>query len=357
MDPLRVVALCALAMGVVGGSIGALTRPDHPAGPVYILAKNILYWATWALVIPVVGAVVSLVRTRRWSMRRTLAAHAAIAVSLAGAHRLVLVVFDSAVAAWRFGATPSVSAIVGALGRTDRMAVEWELTMYAAVAAFATASGLLVESGDRALRQARIERELALSKLALLETRLQPHFLLNALHAVTALIRRDPDGAEEVVARLGRILRAHVETDSGSQVSMAEDLAALEDYLAIERRQMRDRLQVTLAIEPEALGALVPRLLVQPLVENAIRHGLQPRARGGSVRVAAQRVGDRLSVEVEDDGVGFGQSRRRGAGLGLGSARDRLQALFGEQHRFVVESVPGKGTRVAIGIPFQEAPR
>lgn len=352
---LQTLALCAIAVGVVGGVFGAVAHPNHAAGPWYIFAKNVYYWATWALVIPVVAAAVRCVRARRWSMSGVVAGHAAVAFLLAGVHRAALVAFDVVVVAWRSGLTPDMAAAARALAQTNRLAMEWEITMYAAIAAFVSASDFMAEARDRAVRQAQLETSLAQAKLALIENRLQPHFLFNSLHAVAALVRRDPDGAEDVVARLGRMLRAALEMTPSTEVRLSDDLAALDDYLAIEQRQMRDRLRVTFAIERDTLGAAVPRFLVQPLVENAIRHGLQPRASGGSVRVAARRVGDRLAMEVEDDGVGLGGSDLRGAGLGLGGSRDRLAAIFGERHRFVVESLPGKGTRVAIDIPFRTA--
>jgi signal transduction histidine kinase len=346
--------LCATGVGVVGGIYGAFARPSPDLGPGYIFAKNVYYWASWAAVIPVVVFVIRLVRRRGWPAGRTLLAHASAALVLAAVHRLALALFDL-VEAWLSGATPGFSIVARSLAFTDRLSIEWELTMYAAIAAFASASELETESRDRALRQAQLEGALARAKLALFESRLEPHFLFNSLHAVAALIRPDPEGAEDVVARLGRMLRATLETNEASEVRLAEDLSALDDYLAIERRQMRDRLRVTFAIEEDAREAAVPRFLVQPLVENAIRHGLQPRAAGGSVRVVARRVGDRLAMEVSDDGVGFGTPARHGTGLGLVGARERLAALFGEAHTFAVESIPGRGTRVAIEIPFRVA--
>lgn len=351
---MRILALCATGVGVIGGAFGAaLTRPG-PAGPGYIFAKNVYYWATWALVIPVVVWVVRFVRARGWPAGRSLVFHAATAIVLAGAHRGALALFDLA-GAWWLGAVPRMSILAFSLAQTDRLAIEWELTMYAAIAAFASASDYQAESRDRALREAQLEGALVRARLTLIENRLQPHFLFNSLHAVAALIRRDPEGAEDVVARLGRMLRAALKTGPAPEVPLSEELAALDDYLAIEQRQMRDRLRVTFAIADDVLEAVVPRFLVQPLVENAIRHGLQPRASGGSVRVAARRVGDLLAVEVEDDGVGLGGSEGVGTGLGLGGARDRLAALFGDAHRFAVEPVQGGGTRVAIDIPFRAA--
>ncbi len=188
---------------------------------------------------------------------------------------------------------------------------------------------------------------------------LQPHFLFNTLNAISALIPADAKPARRMVARLGDLLRSTLEHEATQEVTLREELAFLEPYLEIEQARLEDRLTVVMHIAPDTLDARVPHLLLQPLVENAIRHGIASRIEPGKVEISASRGPDNrfLQLEIRDDGRGLnrdnGVSPRRG--VGLTNIRSRLEQLYGTEHRFKLENRADGGVLVQIGIPYRRA--
>jgi signal transduction histidine kinase len=211
--------------------------------------------------------------------------------------------------------------------------------------------------GSELRRQERaaavLEAELARAQLRMLKTQLQPHFLFNTLQGIATLIRHDPDSAVSMTARLGDLLRVSLERSGDQEVSLRDELSLLRTYLEIESMRYGNRLRIEYDVAPEALDCRVPDLLLQPLVENAIRHGIAPRARGGRLMIAAHVVGDRLHVRVEDDGVGLPRADGEEAidGLGLGITRNRLAHLHPDHHFRIAAAPEGIGVRVDIEIP------
>ena len=210
---------------------------------------------------------------------------------------------------------------------------------------------------ERDLRAVRLEVDLAEAKLATLENRLRPHFLFNTLNTIAALIRDDPSAAETMLGQLSDLLRASLRADPGAEIQLAEELYLVEQYLSIQRVRFNDRLTIGLRATDEAKQALVPQLILQPVVENAVRHGIAPRESGGSVWVSAERPDGRLRLVVEDDGVGMsdGPSANAGAGIGLGGLKSRLLHLYGSDQRVEVAPRLPSGTRVTIEIPYHTA--
>jgi LytS/YehU family sensor histidine kinase len=196
---------------------------------------------------------------------------------------------------------------------------------------------------------ARLER----AQLQALKLQLHPHFLFNALNTITALVHANPDAAERMVSELSELLRASLSNASEQELPLSRELDVLGHYLEIQRIRFQDRLTVTLDIDPAARSALVPNLLLQPLVENAIRHGITPRAAPGKVWIAVVRQDATLAIDVEDDGVGENPSRPHRDGVGLGNTRARLRALYGPAHRFEAGSRPEGGFAVRMAIPFR----
>ena len=158
---------------------------------------------------------------------------------------------------------------------------------------------------ERELRASQLEAQLAQSQLQLLKMQLHPHFLFNTLNAISALIRESPDEADEMVSRLGNLLRMTLETAGLQEVPFKKELEFLKHYLDIEQTRFQDRLKVEMAIEPETLDGLVPSMILQPLVENSVRHGVAPRPEGGCIKIKAWRDNSLLRLEVEDDGPGI----------------------------------------------------
>ncbi len=209
----------------------------------------------------------------------------------------------------------------------------------------------------------RIELKLEEQKRLLLEARLDalqrqinPHFLFNTLNSIAALVRSKPELAREMTVKLANILRALLK-DHDTYVPLREELSFTDDYLDIEVvRFGAEKLKVKKEIDPRTLEILVPSILLQPLIENSIKHGLEPRINGGTVTLRSRLEGDRVFIEVADDGVGMGNRpasalRRTGAGIGMKNVQERLEVLYGAQARFNVVSNPGRGTMVSIEIP------
>jgi two-component system, LytTR family, sensor kinase len=209
----------------------------------------------------------------------------------------------------------------------------------------------------------RIEIKLEEQKRLLLEARLDalqrqinPHFLFNTLNSIASLVRMNPELAREMTVKLANILRALLK-DHDTYVPLSHELSFTDDYLDIEVvRFGADKLRVEKEIDPRTLSMMVPSILLQPLIENSIKHGLEPRIHGGTVTLRSRLEGDRVRIEVADDGVGMGNRpqtalKRTGAGIGMKNVRERLEVLYGSLAQFSVVSNPGRGTLVSIELP------
>ncbi len=201
------------------------------------------------------------------------------------------------------------------------------------------------------------KRLLLEARLDALQRQINPHFLFNTLNSIASLARSKPELAREMTVKLANILRALLK-DHDSYVRLRDELKFTDDYLSIEVvRFGPEKLRVEKEIDPATLEVLVPSILLQPLIENSIKHGLEPRIHGGTVTVRSRIKGDRIQIEVADDGVGMGERpgsavrRSSGAGIGLKNVRERLEVLYGDQAFFEVVSNPGRGTLVSIEIP------
>ena len=189
-----------------------------------------------------------------------------------------------------------VSLSVAQLSWVNRIHIEWEVTMYWAMIGLANALAYRAEAQDRAVEAAGLEGRLAHAQLQALQSQLQPHFLFNTLHAISAMVRRDADGAEVMIERLADLLRMTLKMGATSETTLRQELTYVDHYLAIEQVHMGERLVVVRDVDPDALDALVPPLLLQPLVENAIRHGLSGRATGGCLEIRVRRAGESLEL-------------------------------------------------------------
>jgi two-component system, LytTR family, sensor kinase len=207
---------------------------------------------------------------------------------------------------------------------------------------------------EREQRTAELQTLLARSQLALLRAQIQPHFLFNTLHAVSALVRLDARAAEDMIADLADMLRASFTDGALQETSLQRELDLIGCYLRIQQRRFGERLSVRYAIAPEALRAALPSLLLQSLVENAVIHGIAPLARGGTLEVSAARHGARLELLVSDDGVGLHGTPT--AGVGLANARRRLHELYGSEQSLSLGARPGGGVAAAVSIPWHDAP-
>jgi len=207
----------------------------------------------------------------------------------------------------------------------------------------------------------RLAAGLTEARLQVLKAQLQPHFLFNTLNAISALIPVEAKPARRMVARLGDLLRITLEHEATQEVTLREELSFLQPYVEIEQARLEDRLTVRMDIPPATLDARVPHLLLQPLVENAIRHGIAPRIEPGTVEISARKSedGSVLHLEVRDDGPGLELANHAKVrkGVGLTNIQLRLEQLYPDQHQFSVQNRPEGGVVVKISVPFRRAER
>jgi two-component system, LytTR family, sensor kinase len=210
---------------------------------------------------------------------------------------------------------------------------------------------------ERELRAVELEKRLAQAKLQALQMQLNPHFLFNTLHSISALMHQDTDAADRMIARLSDLLRAALESSDTREVTLRDELEMLQRYLEIEQIRFGPRLTVMIDIAPETLDARVPNLILQPLVENAICHGIEPHAKQGRIELRARRAASDLALEVCDNGGGLRKDEPAEDGVGLSNTRARLQALYGKAHGFDLRDAPGGGFQVRLTIPFRTGER
>ena len=326
--------------------------------PAVLVPLAVVPWLLWALATPAIVAAARRFPVERGT-GRAVAAHLALGVPL--------VLAMTAVTAWAYHATGAMpgrsfqdiwTLYVGA-----RLVVF--LFIYAGVVGLVEFVATRRRAAGEAERAARLvaeaqalEAELARAQLDALRLQLDPHVLFNALNAVSGLVRTDrPDEAVRMIARVSDLLRFTLDRSSAPETPLAEELEHVALYLDVERVRFGDRLRVTLDVDPAVRGALVPPLVVQPLVENAVRHGLAPRPQGGSVWITARRDSGRLTVTVEDDGVGIADDSPYASPLGIGvrNARERLRRLYGSAGTLALGTRPGGGTRAVLTVPLHHA--
>jgi two-component system, LytTR family, sensor kinase len=316
------------------------------------LAFSLTQWWAWGLVAPLIAAADRRLPFPDRQLARRLLAHVALSVVFT-----VLFVYVSAslrataqLIPWR--AVFTTALITNAFGSMYLWGSLVYWLIVGAWLAFSYYERLLTSE----LRRERLERRFSEARLNALRLQLDPHFLFNALNTVSAQVDRDPRLARRMIEHLGDLLRLSLESKDRQEVALVEELAFLEHYLAIQRIRFGDNLRVKTEVAPEVRHASVPSLILQPLVENAVRHGLASRAGGGTVIVTARPAGDRLEIRVQDDGVGLppGWQLDTGAGVGLSVTRERIAELHPNgSSRFSVSPRVGGGTDVAIELPLR----
>lgn len=228
----------------------------------------------------------------------------------------------------------------------------WSLFLYFTVLGCALAISYYREAREREAQQARLSAQLAEAKLGALRMQLNPHFLFNSLNAITVLVRdQNTRDAGKMLELLSGILRQVLHGDKGPQVTLNEELRFIEKYLAIEQVRFSDRLQVEWSIEPSVRNALVPEFILQPLVENAVRHGIAKRSSPGLIEVSARESGDSVFLSVRDNGPGYSPSAN--SGVGISNTRARLKTLFGDAGKFEISA--DHGTVATIQFPLQRS--
>jgi two-component system LytT family sensor kinase len=326
-------------------------RPRKPSWERQLLLDLVISWS-WAALTPVV---VWLARRRlagRFATVRTVALHLIAACSIMMVFAALRTVMESLIL-HMYGSAAATSVF-----STIVMSADLDTVLYFVIIGITRAADQLREYQDRTLRAAALEAELSGAQLRYLERQLQPHFLFNCLHVISELAYEAPAAARRIIGDLQSLLRSAVAKAGRDEVPLGEELDTLGPYVAIQRARFSEWLTVDTDVDAEARRALMPPFVLQPLVENAIRHGLTPRGGPGTVGISARVDGPWLSIRVRDDGVGLAKgpaAHTRRQGIGLRNVRERLRFLYGPEHWFSLGDNPGGGTCVDIRIPYRLA--
>jgi two-component system, LytTR family, sensor kinase len=230
----------------------------------------------------------------------------------------------------------------------------FNLLIYWVIVAVSQAFDYYQRYRERELRAAELEKGLVQARLQALQMQLNPHFLFNTLHSISSLMHKDIEAADRMVSRLGDLLRVALDSSDTQEVPLRQELQFLERYLDIEHTRFGDRLTVKMNVASDTLEAHVPNLILQPLVENAIRHGIEPCSKPGRIELQARRDADMLILEVSDNGPGLREHGQTEEGVGLSNTRARLHHLYGEAHRFELHRGPEGGLLAQMTIPFHQ---
>jgi two-component system, LytTR family, sensor kinase len=316
-----------------------------------LLALNMSYWYAWALLVPGMLWMARTFPFERHRWLRAVVAHLGGVLVATFAHAMLSVTARVFIMQWMAEREPDWWLVV-----RERFFLyfDWEMMTYWAIIACSHALDYYRESQERAITAAQLETRLAEAQLQTLQRQLHPHFLFNTLHTISALMHRNVDDADVMLARLSDLLRLTLDQVGTQMVPLKEELDFVEKYLEIELTRFGDRLRVGIDAEPQTLDASVPNFILQPLVENALKHGIGPKVGGGRVEVITRCDGHLLRLMVRDDGLGVPPEKLPAftTGVGLGNTRARLEHLYGERQRFEYDAPPGGGLSVIIEIPF-----
>jgi signal transduction histidine kinase len=309
-----------------------------------------MYEATWNLAPPMLLGLLALPWLRLLQRRFPLGWPKLLAHTLAAiVFAMLWQAIDFALALWLFGPDHARATL--------EQRVLW-LTIWAVVVYTALVLGFGGALNARrahaaALTAAQAEAALVRAELAAISGKLNPHFLFNTLNSVSTLIRINPEQARAMIMRLSRIMRGRLRNQEHF-APLRDELAFIEDYLSIELVRFGDKLRVVKHIDPATLDMLIPSMLLQPLIENSIRHGLSSKVDGGAITIQTTHGNGRLSIAVEDDGVGIPEAELAGIfnkGIGVSNVKERLKVLYNQNYRMLIDSQPGRGTRIEIEVP------
>lgn len=308
----------------------------------------------WALVTPLVLWLARRFQLERHIWRRNLALHALFSVIntifVLSAFCIVNYFHYALPMGKPFSFVPLLRTI--AFNSSEHLAIYWLILLV--VHAFAYHQRY--RQGE--LRASQLESQLTSAQLQSLKMQLHPHFLFNTLHSISALLNKDTEAARKMISRLGDFLRLTLENSGTQEVTLQREMEFLMCYLEIERIRFHDRLTTRIFVDPVVLDVRVPNLILQPIVENAIRHAIAPRSTPGEIKIQAKQTGDYLRIEVRDNGPGIFMNQsaehQLQKGLGLANTQSRLERLYGEAYRFELANAPDGGLVVTLEIPSRK---
>jgi signal transduction histidine kinase len=319
-----------------------------------VVILNTSYWYLWALFTPAIIWLSQHFRFERQGLWRALLVHMPSVLVFSLTHIAAI----TCVQWWFARAQGRRFPLWSEIQRSALLNFDWEMMTYWTIVGLSHAVLYYRESRDRALWTSQLETRLVEAQLKTLQQQLHPHFLFNTLHAISALMHRDVEAADRTLMRLSDLLRLTLENIGQHEIPLQSELDFLAKYLQIEQTRFADRLVVRFDVQPETLDRLVPNLILQPLVENAIKHGVAKKSGLGHIDISARREGDKLHMEVRDDGVGLSEDALTALqkGIGVSTTRARLQHLFGADYRFEFHRQTS-GLAVVIAVPWRTAPR
>jgi two-component system LytT family sensor kinase len=362
--PLRILTGAFGLCTVIGIAFATSTYATYAAKGVPVLWREALFWALtewylWAALCPLVFWLARRFPVGRATWARHLPVHVGAFLVVHALHEVAYVVLERR-AGMDGGTGHSLGqAVVLYLGKR----AAFNSLVYSGMVALQHMSALYRRYAERERITLQLETKLARAQLEALKIQLQPHFLFNTLNTISALLHRDPEAADRVLTRLGDLLRLSLQHSGRQEVMLRQELEFLERYLEIQQTRFQDRLCVRFDTDPDALDALVPTLVLQPLVENAVRHAIEPRAAAGRLEIRARRHDGRLTLQVADDGPGIATNGHgaidgaaipvTGSGIGLANTRARLEQLYGAGHRFTLANAAEGGLVVTLEIPYR----
>jgi two-component system LytT family sensor kinase len=320
-----------------------------------LLVLNLAYWYVPAALTGTIFRLAHRFRVDTTGWPRALSIHALVAVLFSIVHLAGMLGVRAVL--WPGRMFPGYGSWTSFAQRIYLTNLDWALMTYSAIVGLSYALGYYRESRAREINAANLEARLAEARLKTLEAELHPHFLFNTLHAISTLVHTQPEAADRMISRLSDLLRITFSRSGAACVPLHEELEFLQKYLEIEQTRFQDRLTVEYEIDPDTLDAEVPRLILQPLVENAIKHGVAPRSGPGRIVIASRSDGDELRLTVRDNGAGLSDSRRTDLheGVGLSNTRDRLECLYGGAQGLELIDC-GDGLTVEMRLPFHRIP-
>lgn len=326
----------------------AVHHMQAPVAP--SLLYGCVYWVWWVVVTLVLWTLAD-----RWSAAfkpsaQTVVAHLGASYVLAKAH-LVLLQHTIGFASWYW---PAWGHRFGTLSVENSERLGVELIIYGFIVGVCAFLHSRMQTQQALVQKVEVERQLTQAQLQALQTQMEPHFLFNTMNAITSLVaQKRNDQAMKVLGHLNTILRTTLQRKAPGKVPFAEELKIVESYLAIQQIRFAHRLEIKIEASPEALESLVPCFLLQPIVENAIQHGIEPMEAGGCVETSIKRVGDRLWMQVCDNGSGASNSSTKGHGIGMQNIKERLAYFYPNAYEFDAGTRETGGYQVTIQIPYE----
>jgi len=328
-----------------------MASTDKPISWGQLLAWSLTVSTVWSLLTPPAYELARRFTFDRNRWKQSLAVHLLAGIALTFLSAAIVVALDPLVT-WT-ASEPHVPIRVHMLSRALL-----DLQRYWYIVLITQAVAYYGKYRERELLSSQLEAQLANAQLDVLKSQLEPHFLFNTLNSIAALARNDGAAAEHMTLQLADLLRASLDAAGVHEVTLQQELLFLQKYIDIQQIRFQDRLTVETDVDPVVLSALVPNLILQPLVENAIRHGIAPRRTPGVIRLSVWRDPDDLWIEVRDNGVGLSRGPGNAAmeGVGLRNTRARLTQLYNDDHMLVLDDAPGGGCCTRIRLPYREHP-